>query len=127
MYYAIKYLSDDATAGSNQDDFEQVVASNEEKMESEKWAQLSKQFHMKILTMFSASDPVLKILKSTLIGSLRGPVSAPKPATDNLEAIRRITKLLREADFTPGAFDTHAVLDCDRKQLNATCHALWET
>ena len=28
--------------------------------------------------------------------------------------------------FYPGAVDAYAGLDCDRKQLNAACHLLWE-
>ena len=141
MYYTKQFSSDDATAkprakdakfsrakmkapGSDQDDFKQMVASNEDKMESEKWDQLSKRFHMKAFTTFLTSDPVLNILKPTLIGSLRGPVSTPAPSSDKLEGIRRITRLLQEAGFTPGTFDAHAVLECDRKHLNATCHSL---
>lgn len=69
---------------------------------------------------------MLKILKLTLIGLLRGPVSAPVPASDKLEAIRRITQLLREAGFAPGIFDAHAVFifDCNQKELNFTGYTL---
>ena len=58
-------------------------------------------------------DPVLKILKPKLMGSLQGPVTAPIETANQLEAIRRVMKLLQEAGFIAGEFDAQILLECD--------------
>ena len=48
-----------------------------------------------------------------LLGSLRGPVSAPVQTSNQLEAIRRLMELLQSAGFAAGAFDAQVLLECD--------------
>ena len=52
---------------------------------------------MKKLNKILSSDPVLKTIKPKLIGSLRGPISAPKSFPNVLKAHRRLIILLTEA------------------------------
>ena len=65
-------------------------------------------------------------MKPKLIGSLQGPVSAPTETPNQLEAIRRLMKLLKEAGFTAGAFDAQALLECDHDQVIKVGRSLFE-
>ena len=88
--------------------------------------ELERCFHQKELKTLLSSDPVLKILKPKLIGLLQGPVSAPVETPNQLEAIRRLLKLLKEAGFTAGAFDAQILLDCDHDQVIKAGRSLFE-
>ena len=65
--------------------------------------ELERCFHQRELNALLICDPVLKILKPKLIGSLQGPVTAPIETAIQLEAIRRVMKLLQEAGFIVGS------------------------
>ena len=58
-------------------------------------------------------DPDLKILHPRLLGSKRGPVSAPVQTSNILKAICRLMKLLQSAGFAAGAFDAQMLMECD--------------
>ena len=96
------------------------------KFESWKLEQLAAGFHWKDLNSLLSSDPVLKVLRPKLIGSLLGPVSAPERTSNTLDAIRRLIQLLQDAGFTPGAFDAQELLDCDQDQINTASKSLFE-
>ena len=87
---------------------------------------LERCFYVKELETLLSSDPVLKILKPTLIGSLQGPVSEPVETIDPLETIRRLMKLLKEAEFTAGAFDAQTLLECDNDQVTKARRLLFK-
>ena len=57
---------------------------------------------MKEMKKQLSSDPVQKTNKPKLTGSLRRPITAPKPTPNVLEALRRLLNLLTEAGFTAG-------------------------
>jgi hypothetical protein len=56
-------------------------------------------------------DPVLKLMRLKLIGNLRGPITAPSEPKDNLEAVKLLLHVLKEAGFTTGAFDASKLFD----------------
>ena len=87
------------------------------KTERSNMEELERCFHQKELKMLLSGDPVLKIIEPKLIGSLQGPVSAPTKTPNQLEAIRRLMNLLKEAGFTAGAFDAQKLLECDHDQV----------
>ena len=59
----------------------------EVKFEDWQFDNLSREYHFKMLKKLPSSDPVLKTIKPKLTGSLRGPMSAPKPTDNVLEAL----------------------------------------
>ena len=52
--------------------------------------QITREFHLQQLKKLFAEDPVLRVLKPKLIGSIQGPVSPPKVTSNQLEALRRL-------------------------------------
>ena len=102
---------------SDHDDADMKLAHEEDKAKGWQLDQLEWCFHWKALKDLLSSDPVLKILKPKLIGSLRGPISAPIPTPNQLEAIRRLMELLQNAGFTAGAFDAQVLLECDHDRV----------
>ena len=52
--------------------------------------ELSREYHLQELNKLLTDDPVLKKMKPKLIRSLRGPISAPKPTPNVLEALHRL-------------------------------------
>ena len=72
-----------------------------------------------------SSDPALKIMKPKLIGSLRGPISAPIQTSNLLDAIRRLMELLQSAGFAAGDFDAQTLLECDHDQVIQAGRALF--
>ena len=58
-------------------------------------------------------DPVLKNLKSQLIGPLRMLTSTHFLPANQLDAIRSIMPLIQDAEFTSGSFDAQILLKCD--------------
>uniref|UniRef100_A0AAV1UAD3 Uncharacterized protein n=1 Tax=Peronospora matthiolae TaxID=2874970 RepID=A0AAV1UAD3_9STRA len=53
---------------------------------------LSREYHLKELKKLLSTDPVIKMIKSKLTGLLRGPITAPKPIPNVLEAVRRLNQ-----------------------------------
>ena len=88
--------------------------------------ELERCFRQRELNPLLLCDPVLKILKPKLIGSLQGPVTAPIETTNQLEAIRRVMKLLQEAGFIAGEFDAQKLLECDHDQVINAGKSLFE-
>ena len=99
-----------------------------EKEEKGSWQldQLEQCFYWKELKKLLSSDPVLKILKPTLIGSLTGPVSAPVTPSNQLEAIRSLMKLLEDAGYIAGSFDAQLLLECHHDQVIRAGKSLFE-
>ena len=83
-------------------------------------------FYQKELKTLLSSDPVLKIMKLKLIGSLQGPVSAPSKILSQLEAIRNLMKLLKEAGLIAEAFDAQKLLESDHDQVIKAGQSLFE-
>ena len=71
---------------------------------------LSQAYHLMELKKLLSSDPVLKTTKPNLTGSLRGPITAPKPTPNELEALRHLINLPTEAGFTAGTFNAQTLL-----------------
>ena len=80
---------------------------------------------MKELTKLLSSDLVLKTIKPKMTGSLRGPITAPKPTPNVLEALRRLISLLTEAGFTVGTFNAQTLLECNHDRLIAAGQSLF--
>ena len=68
---------------------------------------------------------MLTKLKPKLNESLRGPISAPKPTPNVLEALRRIINLLTEAELTVGTFDEQMILECNHDRVIAAGQSLF--
>ena len=71
---------------------------------TDQWDRLERECHWSELKTHISSDPVLKILRPKLIGSISGPVTAPTGVMRKINAIRSIMRLIKEAGFCPGAF-----------------------
>ena len=71
---------------------------------------LSQTYHLMELKKLLSSDPVLKTIKPNLSGSLRGPITAPKPTPNELEALRHLINLPTEAGFTAGTLNAQTLL-----------------
>ena len=72
-------------------------------------------------------DPMLKMIKPKLTGSLRGLIFGPKPTTNVLEALRRLSNLIFEAGFTAGTFNKKILLDRSDDRVIATGQSLIKT
>ena len=94
-----------------------IEADRETKIEGWKLDQLEWGYHWKQLKELLIRDPVLKILKPKLIGSLQGPILAPIATSNQLEAIRHLMNLLQEAGFAAGAFDAQILLEFSADQV----------
>ena len=60
---------------------------------------------MKELKKLLSRDSVLRVIKPKLTGKLSGPISAPKPTSIVLEALRRLFNLITEAGITATTFN----------------------
>ena len=105
---------------------DEELADRRSKNKGTSMEELERCFHQRELNALLIRDPVLKILKPKLIGSLQGPVTAPIETTNQLEAIRRIMKLLQEAGFIAGEFDAQKLLECDHDQVINAGKSLFE-
>ena len=97
----------------------------ETKIEGWKLDQLEWQYHWKQLKELLIHDPVLKILKPKLIGSLQGKITAPIASANQLEAIRCLMALLQGVGFTAGAFDAQVLLECSVDQVLQASRSLY--
>ena len=88
--------------------------------------ELSREYHLQELNKLLTDDPVLKKMKPKLIGSLRGPISAPKPTPNVLEALHRLINLLNEAGFTAGSFNAKTLLECNHDRVIAAGQSLFK-
>ena len=82
---------------------------------------------MKELKKLLPSDPVLNTIKSKLTGSVRGPITAPKPTPNVLEALRRLINLLTEAGYTAGTFNVQNLLGRNHDRVIAAGQSLSKT
>ena len=82
---------------------------------------------MKELKKLLPSDQVLNTIKSKLTGSVRGPITAPKPTPNVLEALRRLINLLTEVGFTAGTFNAQTLLECNHDRVIAAGQSLFKT
>ena len=99
----------------------------EVKFEDWQFDDLSREYHLKELKKLLSSDPVLKTIKPKLTGSLRGPITAPKPTPNMLEALRRLINLLTEAGFMAGTFNAQTLLECNHDRVIAAGQSLFKT
>ncbi|KAE9274615.1 hypothetical protein PF008_g29549 [Phytophthora fragariae] len=81
----------------------------DESGETKAWTedQLEKIFYQKELNAFLTQDPTMKVMKPKQIGELQGPVAAPVPATNQMDGIRGLMRMLKEAGIVVGAFDAN--------------------
>ena len=99
----------------------------EVKFEDWQFDDLIREYHLKELKKLLSSDLLLKTIKPKLTGSLHGPISAPKPAPNVLEALRRLINLLTEAGFTAGTSIAQTLLECDHNRVIAAGQSLLRT
>ena len=83
------------------------------KMESWQLDQLTEGYDLKKLNNLLSSDSVFWILKLKLIGGIQIPIPPPAVASDMLEDINGIIRLLYDAGFVAGVFDANEILECD--------------
>uniref|UniRef100_A0AAV1VN59 Uncharacterized protein n=1 Tax=Peronospora matthiolae TaxID=2874970 RepID=A0AAV1VN59_9STRA len=89
----------------------------------------AREYHLKKLKKLKkllSSDPVLKTIKPKLTGSLRGPITVPKPTSNVLEALRRLINLLTEAGFTAGTFYAQTLIESNHDRVIATGQSLFK-
>ena len=96
------------------------------KFEDSQFDEISREYHLRELKYLLSSDPVLKAIKPKLTGSLRGPISAPKPTPNVLEALRRLINLITEAGFTDGTFNAQTLLECNHSRVIAAGKSLFK-
>uniref|UniRef100_H3H647 Retrotransposon gag domain-containing protein n=1 Tax=Phytophthora ramorum TaxID=164328 RepID=H3H647_PHYRM len=75
--------------------------------------QLESAFFYKDLYKFLHEDPVMKIVRPKPIGELQGPVKAPKEVTSQLEAVKLLMRMLKEAEIVLGSFDANELFDLE--------------
>ena len=61
-----------------------------------------------------SNDPVLRILKPKMIGTIQGHISTPVIASNTLDGINGIIQLLNEAGSVAGTFDAKELFDCEQ-------------
>ena len=72
---------------------------------------LVKGYHRKILINLLSSDPVLQILKPKLIGEIKNPIPPPAGASNTLDEISGIIRMLHKAGLVAGVFDANKMLE----------------
>ena len=82
---------------------------------------------MKELKQLLSSNPMLTTIKPKLTGSLREPISAHKPTSSVLEALRRLVNLLTEAGLTAGTQNVQILLECNYDRVIAAGQSLFKT
>uniref|UniRef100_H3H6Y7 Uncharacterized protein n=1 Tax=Phytophthora ramorum TaxID=164328 RepID=H3H6Y7_PHYRM len=75
--------------------------------------QLESDFFYKDLYKFMHEDPVMRIVRPKSIGELQGPVKAPKEVTSQLEAVKLLMRMLKEAGIVLGSFDANELFDLE--------------
>ena len=79
-----------------------------------------------ILKTLLKTDPVLKILRTKLIGPLNKPISVPPARTNKLDAINLILRMLDDMGFCANAFDGDDLLSFILEQLEDARSKLME-
>ena len=69
---------------------------------------------------------MLRILKPKLVGGIQGPIPPPAVASNLLDEINGIIRLLHDADFVAGVFDANKMLQCDQNQVTHAYRSLYD-
>ena len=69
---------------------------------------------------------MLRILKPKLIRGIKGPIPLPAVASDMLEEINGVTRLLDDAGFVAGVFNANKILECDQDQVTHAYRSLYD-
>ncbi|GMF26742.1 unnamed protein product [Phytophthora fragariaefolia] len=83
----------------------------DESGEAKAWTedQLEKIFYQKELNAFLTEDSTMKVMKLKQVGELQGPVTSPVPSTYQMNGIRVLMRMLKEAGIVAGSFDANAL------------------
>ncbi|KAE8878607.1 hypothetical protein PF003_g37290 [Phytophthora fragariae] len=105
------------------------VSDAEDRDEPETWTnaqleQFEDALERKKLQAFLVEDSVMKIMRLKIVGTLRGPVTAPVVTTDKLDAIKMLMHLLKEAGIVQGAFEVNELFDRDVSDIMRSTMAL---
>ncbi|GMF22422.1 unnamed protein product [Phytophthora fragariaefolia] len=65
-------------------------------------------------------DPVMKIVRPKPIGELQGPVKAPREASDMLNAVKILMRMLKDAGIVLGSFDANELFDMEQSAIMET-------
>ena len=65
---------------------------------------------------------MLRILKPKLIGGIQGLIPPPAVASNMLDEINGIIRMLHDA----GVFDANKILECEKDQVTHTCRSLYD-
>ncbi|EGZ10834.1 hypothetical protein PHYSODRAFT_337607, partial [Phytophthora sojae] len=87
-------------------------------------ADLDRQCHLKELPDFLRHDPVMVIVRPEQIDDPKGPISAPRVTDNKLMAVKNLLRLLKEAGFVAGAFDTNDLFDQDLDAIQTAIETL---
>ena len=90
-------------------------------MEGWQYEETAKIYEWKMINNLISSDPVLRVLKPELIDEIQGPASTPASASNMLEGIYGIMRLLHEAGFVAEMIDVKRLLDFDQDQITCAC------
>ncbi|GMF20116.1 unnamed protein product [Phytophthora fragariaefolia] len=89
--------------------------------------QLEAAFYRNEMAAFMKEDPVIKIVRTKLIGSaLLSPVTTPPTMNNKLDAAKTMLHLLKEAGYAPRAFDAHELSDLELKTIVRSLQNLFD-
>ncbi|GMF50608.1 unnamed protein product [Phytophthora fragariaefolia] len=89
--------------------------------------QLEDAIYRNDLAAFMKEDPVMKIVRSKLIGSaLLGPVTTPPTMNNKQDAAKTMLHMLKEAGYPPSAFDAHELFDLELKMIVRSLQNLFD-
>ena len=97
------------------------------KFQDWRFDEIIRSHHLKGLKKLLSSDSVIDSIIPNLTRSLRGPITAPKPTPNVLDALRRLINLLTEAEFTTGTFNAQTLLECNHDRVTAAGQSLFKT
>ncbi|OWY92725.1 hypothetical protein PHMEG_00038146, partial [Phytophthora megakarya] len=86
---------------------------------------LAQIFHKKDLFAFLLEDPVMKILRPTVIGELHGPTTPPTETSRQLEAATQLLRTLKDAGIMPGAFSASKLFDLETTVIHRSATLLY--
>ncbi|ETO64662.1 hypothetical protein F444_17872 [Phytophthora nicotianae P1976] len=87
--------------------------------------QLEEAFNRNERQVILVKDPVLKTLHLRTLGSLKRPVTPPR-ATNKLDAVKAVLRLLKDANITPGSLAAKDLFHLDLEAIQITLSELFE-
>ncbi|KAF1780993.1 hypothetical protein GQ600_24555 [Phytophthora cactorum] len=87
--------------------------------------QLGSAYHTKQLHAGLAQDAMIRILRSNLIGEVKGPVSEPTVRSNKLDAVKSTLRLLDEPGIVAGAFEADDPFELSLETIKSALKTLF--